>query len=55
MISLKDPNLFTIDKLKIDIPLTRNYKIGNKQEWEGNKKIDDYKLTFVLRKFPKIK
>lgn len=27
----RDPNLFTIDKLKVDAPLTRNYKMGNKQ------------------------
>lgn len=29
--------------------------MGKKEDWERNSRIEDYKLQFVLRKFPKIK
>lgn len=40
--------------MKTKEPLSRNYQVGIKSEWENNRRIEDYKLQFVLRKFPKI-
>ena len=45
----------TVDVLKPKGPLVRNYVLANQLEWENKKGVEDYKLKFVLRKFPNIR